>query len=98
MGPVVYVMAILGCGEADAACQPVATAPVRYESQAACNAATEDMLARQDDILFPVIVAQCGEEGAMIAQGLTADEVALPEADQRKTRRAQSPTPERARG
>ena len=98
MGPVVYVMAILGCGEADAACQPVATVPARYESQAACNDAAEDVLARQDDILFPVVVAQCGEEGAMIAEGLTADEVALPEAEQRKTRRAHTGKPERARG
>jgi hypothetical protein len=27
MGPVVYVMAILGCGEATDVCEPVATVP-----------------------------------------------------------------------
>lgn len=98
MGPVVYVMAILGCGEADAACQPVASVPARYESQEACNAAAEDVLTRQHDILYPVIVAQCGEQGAMIAEGLTADEVALPEAERTKVRRADAAKPLRARG
>lgn len=86
MGPVYYVMAILGCGEADAACQPVAIVPARYESEAACNAAAEDVLARQDDVFFPVVVAQCSEAGK--ASALAADEVRLPEPDRAKTRRA----------
>jgi hypothetical protein len=88
MGPVYYVMAILGCGEADTACQQVATVPVRYESQDACNAAAEDVLARQDDILFPVIVAQCGEEGSRVAENLQSEDVKLPQEREREVRRA----------
>ena len=41
MGPAFYIMAILGCGEADAPCEPVATVAARYQSEAECKAATE---------------------------------------------------------
>jgi len=88
MGPVVYVMAILGCGEAEAPCQQVAVAPARYESVDACNAAAEDVLARQDDILFPVVVAQCGEQGKSVAAGLTPADVRLPAPEKTKVQRA----------
>ncbi|WP_106640407.1 hypothetical protein [Allosphingosinicella vermicomposti] len=90
MGPVVYVMAILGCGEADSVCQPIATIPARYESQDACNAAAEDVLARQDDILFPVVVAQCDEEGKPTAGNLMSETVKLPEAREPQLRRARA--------
>lgn len=59
MGPVAYVIAILGCADGTAACQPVATIPTRYESQAACSAATGDVLAANSDFDFPTIVAEC---------------------------------------
>lgn len=59
MGPVAYVIAILGCADGSAACQPVATAPTRYESQAACSAATGAALASNSDFDFPTIVAEC---------------------------------------
>jgi hypothetical protein len=82
MGPAFYIMAILGCGEADTQCQPVATVPARYESAAACNAATEDAIAEHGgDALYPVVVAQCRKAGEPAAQQIWADEVNLPEAD-----------------
>lgn len=59
MGPVSYVIAILGCADGSAACQQVATMPARYESQAACQAATSDALVSSSDFDFPTIVAQC---------------------------------------
>ena len=59
MGPVAYVIAILGCADGSTACQPVATAPARYESQEACSAATGDALAANSDFDFPTIVAEC---------------------------------------
>jgi hypothetical protein len=75
-------MAILGCGEADTACEAVATVPVRYESQEACNAATEDALAQHGgDLMFPVVIAQCRKAAEPAAQQIWADEVDLPEAD-----------------
>lgn len=78
MGPVFYVMAILGCGEADAACQPVSVAPARYESFEACTAKTDDALLSADDTLFPVVVAQCRRSDD-VEQDLTLDRVDLPE-------------------
>ena len=59
MGPVAYVIAILGCADGSAACQPVATMTTRYESEAACAAATASTLAANSDFDFPTIVAQC---------------------------------------
>ncbi|MFC7536185.1 hypothetical protein ACFQPG_02265 [Sphingomonas sp. GCM10030256] len=59
MGPVTYVIAILGCADGSAACQPVATLPARYESQAACTAATTSTLAANTEFDFPTIIAQC---------------------------------------
>jgi len=76
MEPLAFVMAILGCGEGDQACTELRLAPSRYESQAACLAATEDVLARQDD-LYPVIVAQC-RRSTDRAAAVPASEVTLP--------------------
>lgn len=59
MGPVSFVIAILGCADGGTACQQVAVAPARYESAAACEAATTNVLAGATDFDFPTIVARC---------------------------------------
>ena len=59
MGPGMFVIAIMGCGEGDAPCQPVRQLEARYESQAACTAATEAAVVRNSDVDYPVVVAQC---------------------------------------
>ena len=59
MGPVAYVIAILGCADGSAACQPVATVGTRYESEQACAAATPQALAASTDFDFPTVVAEC---------------------------------------
>jgi ABC-type hemin transport system ATPase subunit len=59
-----FIIAILGCGEGEAPCQPVRTLEPRYASQAACSAATEAVLQRNSDADFPVVVAQCVRAGA----------------------------------
>ncbi len=59
MGPVAYVIAILGCADGSAACQQVATMPARYENEAACQAATAGALASSSEFDFPTVVAQC---------------------------------------
>lgn len=82
MGPAFYVMAILGCGEADTACEPVSTLTTRYESAQACEAATVDAIERAVDVLYPVVVAQCRRANTEVSQKLWADEVKLPEAQQ----------------
>ncbi len=80
MGPAIYVMAILGCGEATDICEPVATVPARYESVEACNAATADAIQRHSDALYPVVVAECRAAGTPVAK-VWADEVKLPSPD-----------------
>ena len=59
MGPGFYVIAILGCADGSAACTPVATMPTRYESQAACEAASGAALQSGGDFDFPTLLAQC---------------------------------------
>jgi len=78
MQSLLFVMAILGCGEGDAPCRELGVAPARYRSEAACLAASADELARRDDILYPSVVAQCRPANAR-PQLLRGSEVALPE-------------------
>lgn len=59
MGPAGYFIALLGCADGSAACQPVATIPMRYESREACSAATGRVLAANTDFDFPTIMAEC---------------------------------------
>jgi hypothetical protein len=77
MGPAGYLIAILGCGEADAPCQQVQLASTRYETQAACLAASDDQAARHTDLPYPVVVAECRPAGTQAAS-LRADEVSRP--------------------
>ena len=87
MGPALYVMAILGCGESETACQQIGVAPVRFESQAACTAATEDALARVDSLQYPLVVAQCRRADGPQVQ-LTGAEVLRPEPELPRSRAA----------
>ncbi len=64
MEPLTFLIAILGCGEAEAPCRQVRTLEARYESQAACNAATEAAVTQNSDVDFPVVVAECLASGA----------------------------------
>lgn len=79
MEPALFLIAILGCGEADDSCRQVRVLETRYESQAACTAATEAAAAANSDVDFPVVVAQCvaqGDSPVRVAPG----EVRLPPA------------------
>jgi hypothetical protein len=64
MGPGIFLIAIMGCGEGDAPCQQVRTLEARYESQSACTAATEAAVTQNSDVDYPVVVAQCMAAGA----------------------------------
>ena len=77
MTPGIFIIAILGCGEAEAPCQPVQLLDARYESQAACTAATEEALMRHTDADYPVIVAQC-VDARQAPKVMNANEVELP--------------------
>ena len=63
MGPAYFVIAILGCGEGDVACKEVRVADTRYQTEAACTAATDAALTRSIDVPYPVVVAQCRAAG-----------------------------------
>ena len=77
LGPASFVLAILGCGEGEANCQPVAMQQTRYESRAACLAATESALA-EAEAPYPVIVADCRAAGARASE-MRANDVRVPE-------------------
>lgn len=59
MEPVLFVMAILGCGDDGAQCSQQRVEPVRYASAAACQAAVPAALMRNTDVDYPVVGAQC---------------------------------------
>jgi ABC-type hemin transport system ATPase subunit len=77
MGPGIFLIAIMGCGEAEAPCQQVRMLEARYESRAACTAATEAALTQNTDIDFPVVAAECVAAGAAVNPP-NADQVQIP--------------------
>lgn len=59
MGPGIFVIAILGCADGSAQCQPVATLPTRYESKSTCAAATSAALIASTRFDYPELEAEC---------------------------------------
>jgi hypothetical protein len=78
MAPLLYVIAIMGCGEGDQACREVQVAQPRFATQAACAAATGSVLALYADLDFPSVVAQCRRDGPRPAS-LRGRDVLLPQ-------------------
>lgn len=59
MDQVLYVLAIMGCGDDSMQCQQARLEPARYTSVQACQAAAPGALQRNTDLDFPVISAAC---------------------------------------
>ena len=59
MEPVFFVMAILGCGDGNAGCTPARIDQAHYATMAECRAQLPAGLARNSDLSFPVIAADC---------------------------------------
>jgi hypothetical protein len=76
MGPGIFLIAIMGCGEGDGPCQQVRMLEAHYVSRAACIAATEAAVTQNSDVEYPVVVAQCVASGAR--PDLKVDEVERP--------------------
>lgn len=93
MGPALYVLAILGCGEAETACQPVSVAQQQYASIDECNAATTAAVEQNAELAFPVVVAQCARADSQLAQQVMPSRVDLPEASGEDRRILQAATP-----
>ncbi len=68
MAPAFFIMAILGCGDAESSCQQVRVAEARYATLDACIAATQTVLTRNTDLEYPVVSAQCRGATAATAQ------------------------------
>ena len=79
MQSLLFVIAIMGCGEGDAPCREVQVAAPRYASEAACTAATPSVLMRYTDLSYPSVVAQCRPANAGAVQ-LRGRDVMLPAA------------------
>ena len=77
MDPALFLIAILGCGEGDAPCREVRLLDAKYESQAACMAATEAAMAAEIGADYPVVVAQC--RPAAEVQAVRGSDVSRPE-------------------
>lgn len=59
MGPGLFVLAILGCGDGAAMCQQVARDDTVYRSEAACLAGSDDVLIRESSRPYPLLMAEC---------------------------------------
>ena len=68
MDQVIYVLAIMGCGDDSLACQQARVEPVRYTSYAACQEAMPAALGRNTDVDYPVIAAACQRQNARVVQ------------------------------
>lgn len=71
MKPVFYVLAIMGCGDGSQACQAARIEPAHFATAAQCRAELPAALARNTDIDFPVVAADCRRSGplAVAARG-----------------------------
>lgn len=71
MQSLLFVIAIMGCGEGDAPCREVRVAAPHFASEAACTAATPSVLERYVDLSYPSVVAQCrpARGGATLLRG-----------------------------
>lgn len=67
MDQILYVLAIMGCGDDSLACQQARVEPVRYTSYAACQQAMPSVLRRHTDLEYPVITAACRRQSALMA-------------------------------
>ncbi|RYY47461.1 MAG: hypothetical protein EOP59_01090 [Sphingomonadales bacterium] len=67
MDQVLYVLAIMGCGDDNLSCQQARVEPIRYTSYVACQQAIPAALGRNTDVDYPVISAACRRDGAQLA-------------------------------
>ena len=69
MGPAHFVLAVLGCGDAETMCREVRIVEARYQSAAECMAAMNDQLSANSDLAFPVLMGRCRPASPQMAEG-----------------------------
>lgn len=67
MGPFIYVMAIMGCGDGAYQCTEARIVPARFETMAACQQAAQAELIKNGDLEFPELMASCRSLTSQIA-------------------------------
>ncbi|ATY33313.1 hypothetical protein [Sphingomonas psychrotolerans] len=72
MDQVLYVLAIMGCGDDSMQCQQARVEPARYTSIQACQQAMPAALRRNIDVDFPVISATCQRHTGQVADARAA--------------------------
>ncbi len=80
MGPGIFLIAIMGCGEGDSACRQVRLLDTQFQSRVECVAASEQALTRNTDVDYPTVIAQCVTARQAAAFKVTPSEVRLPDA------------------
>ena len=68
MEPVFFVLAILGCADGGTQCADARVLPARYATVAQCRAQMSHTLARQTDLDFPTVLADCRQQGPQVAK------------------------------
>lgn len=63
-----FVMAIMGCGDAAAACTTARVEPTHYATVQQCQAAMPAALARSTDVDYPVVSAACQRNGLQVVE------------------------------
>ncbi len=76
MEPVLYIMAILGCSDAETQCARIGTAPVAYATADACANAAPQILMDNSDAAYPVVMTQCHPTEAKLALRITGQRIA----------------------
>lgn len=72
MDQVLYVLAIMGCGDDSTECRQARVEPVRYTSIQSCQEAMAGALRRNADIDYPVISAACRRETPQLVEARRA--------------------------
>ena len=72
MDQLIYVLAIMGCGDDNLSCQQARVEPVRYASYVACQEALPAALGRNTDLDYPVIAGACQRRNASMVDAQVA--------------------------
>jgi hypothetical protein len=68
MDPILFVVAIMGCGDGQTGCTEARTVRAAYETVAECQLALPTVLAANTDIPYPEITATCRRDRPQYAK------------------------------
>ena len=80
MGPGIFLIAIMGCGDGDAECRQLRLLETQYGSRAECMAASEGALIHNGNVDYPTVLAQCVSAAKAASFKVRGNEVSKPAA------------------